>query len=222
MPDGNFKNPATSPEVAMSEEIVAKPMTREEVLHIVETVIGSMQGDLTASEVKLYSELDALASFIQKARNDIAAIRPDRINRQHIPSATDELDAIVGATEKATGSILDSVEIFEDAASHLEGEIADKANEAVMNIYEACNFQDITGQRITKVVNALKDIEGRVSSILTKFGEEIGVNFDELPDDEDDKVECEKDAGRSLAEGPQLDGAGMDQASIDALLDDLF
>ena len=35
----------------------------------------------------------------------------------------------------------------------------------VTRIYEACSFQDITGQRIGKVVTALKAIEGRVQQV---------------------------------------------------------
>jgi chemotaxis protein CheZ len=39
-------------------------------------------------------------------------------------------------------------------------------NEAVVKIFEACNFQDLTGQRITKVVRALSFIEERVEAMM--------------------------------------------------------
>ena len=40
-------------------------------------------------------------------------------------------------------------------------------HETIMRIYEACNFQDLTGQRINKVVRALSFIEERVESMLS-------------------------------------------------------
>ena len=49
---------------------------------------------------------------------------------------------------------------------------AAKLQDAVTQIYEACSFQDITGQRITKVVTTLKAIEGKVAHIISTFGAE--------------------------------------------------
>ena len=60
-----------------------------------------------AKDQLLFSELKELALYIQKARTDIAAIRPADISGEHIPLATDELDAVVGATEDATNKIMD-------------------------------------------------------------------------------------------------------------------
>lgn len=39
-------------------------------------------------------------------------------------------------------------------------------NEMIVRIFEACNFQDLTGQRITKVVRALSFIEERVDAMM--------------------------------------------------------
>ena len=47
---------------------------------------------------------------------------------------------------------------------------AAKLQDAVTRIYEACSFQDITGQRITKVVTTLKVIEEKVAHIISTFG----------------------------------------------------
>ena len=53
---------------------------------------------------------------------------------------------------------------------HCSGEPAAKLQDATTRIYEACSFQDITGQRITKVVAALKAIEAKVAQIVATFG----------------------------------------------------
>src|SRR5690606_621227 len=101
---------------------------------------------------------------------EIAALRPDEIRSRHLPTATDELDAVVGATEQATNSILEAVEVIETLVGEMTPEAGKQITEAVTRVYEACNFQDITGQRITKVVKALQHIEQKVDGLLAVFG----------------------------------------------------
>src|SRR5258708_7860400 len=90
-----------------------------EITAIVESVMARLAGDLTAADLKLYAELEALARFIQTARSEIAAVRPQDIGATDIPLATDELDAVVGATEEATGTILDAAEALSSPAGTL-------------------------------------------------------------------------------------------------------
>ena len=54
-------------------------------------VLGSLAGDLTANEVALLAELEALGSEVARAKREIASLRVDDINASHIPTATDEL-----------------------------------------------------------------------------------------------------------------------------------
>ena len=98
-----------------------------------------------------------------------------------IPFATDELDAIVEHTAVATNAILESCEMLDEVATAVSGEAAARLQDAVTKIYEACSFQDITGQRITKVVTTLKAIEAKVAQIITTFGVEIGVDRSQGP-----------------------------------------
>ena len=83
-----------------------------------------------------------------------------------------------------------------------------------MRIYEACSFQDITGQRITKVVNTLKTIEAKVTLIIDTFGmhhwQDIAPSI---------KTDTQKPDAH-LLNGPQMPAAAMAQADIDALLAD--
>src|SRR5690606_17059502 len=108
------------------------------------------------TEAQLVKELNALAQFIDRAKQDIASIRADEIKSKHIPSATDELNAIVDATEEATNAIMTACEAIQN---HVEGkDVQQPVVDEVMKIFEACSFQDITGQRISKVVKALISI----------------------------------------------------------------
>ena len=126
----------------------------------------------------------------------------------------DELDAIVGATERATNDILDAAEKLENLAGELPPEVGQGLTEATTMIYEACNFQDITGQRITKVVKALKHIEEKVEALVDAFGDEFrGSKAPAAPDDKAGASVTDED----LLNGPQLPQKAHDQASIDAL-----
>jgi len=192
---------------------------REEVAAIVESVLASLQGDMSAADVRLYHELEQLSQLIQSAKSEIAAIRPEQINEQHIPTATDELDAIVGATEVATGTILDSMEKLEALTGKMESEIGTQVGDAVTRVYEACNFQDITGQRITKVVRALKEIEIKIDALVKAFGTQ-GDGKAAKPKASakgDAKPKADGDDSH-LLNGPQLPTNAISQADIDALL----
>ena len=60
--------------------------------------------------------------------------------------------------------------MLDEVSSALSGDAAAKLQAATTQIYEACSFQDITGQRITKIVATLKAIEGKVAHIIGTFG----------------------------------------------------
>ncbi|WP_424813842.1 protein phosphatase CheZ [Roseococcus sp. YIM B11640] len=175
----------------------------------VREVLGSLSGDMTSTEAVLLSELEALGREVQRAKSEIAALRVDDINDSHIPRATDELDAVVEHTANATNEILDVCEGLEAMQKRVPASEAEALAAAVTRIYEACSFQDITGQRIGKVVSALKAIESRVATVIARFGD------GELPPPVPEPPVTE---GRALANGPQLPGSGTSQADIDKLL----
>ncbi len=187
---------------------------RAEINGIVESVVSTLGGDLKAGDLVLYTEIEQLARFIERARSEIAAIRPDAVRAQHIPTATDELDAIVAATEQATNAIMASAEVIEGVAAALPDEAGAKLVDAVTAIYEACGFQDITGQRISKVVRTLKHIESTFDRITGTFGD--GAPSDTDPAD----VPSEQDPDTKLLNGPQLPTNAATQDDIDALFAD--
>ncbi len=188
-----------------------------EIGEVVDAILGSLQGDLTAVDVKLYEELEGLSRFIEEAKTDIASLRPDEVKDEFLPKATDELDAIVEATAEATNAIMDAVGDVEDVMAKLKGKNADKLMDATTKIYEACGFQDITGQRITKVVGALQHIEEKVDALLTAFGDEIAKYKAANPQPDSEPVE-ETPSDEELLHGPQLKQEAMSQDDIDALL----
>src|SRR3954463_14825103 len=109
--------------LAQAREETRQPHAREEIAGIVTAVLTSMEGDVSSNDLKLYGELEALARYIQHAKREIAAIRPEDIGGDHIASATDELDAVVGATEDATNRIMDSCDEIGALAGKVDPEI---------------------------------------------------------------------------------------------------
>ena len=131
-----------------------------------------------------------------------------------VSSASDELDAVVAHTADATNAILEACELLDDTATSPNGPDAAVVQEATTRIYEACSFQDITGQRITKVVNTLKAVETKVMMIVETFGLHRWESASPLPCSSEIKPDLH------LLNGPQMPAAAMAQADIDALLAD--
>jgi len=180
-----------------------------EVAAVVEAIVESLSGDMSVADLKLYRELEHLAGYIHRAKREIAELQPHEIRERHIPMATDELDAVVDATAAATGRILDEAEAIEKLKAGLPAETGNLLAGAVARIYEACSFQDITGQRINKVVKTLKYIETKIDALLSAFdggvGGEPAATPLKAPDEE-------------FISGPQLPDNANNQAEIDAIL----
>jgi chemotaxis protein CheZ len=204
--------------IAMAEHIRAlrerypQPESAQ-VAEMVYAVLSTMNGDLTTRDALLLAEVEELAQTLAHARAEIAALRADDINVSHIPSATDELDAIVAHTATATDNILECCERLDVVAVNLTEAPAQALRDVTTRIYEACSFQDITGQRITKVVATLKTIEAKVAHILNVFASHAVTS--RLPPPPSPAPTSE---AVSLLNGPQLPMQAMDQSDIDALL----
>ncbi len=179
----------------------------EWVAEVVQAVVASLGGEPSPVQLSLLREVEELGRTIANAKAEICALRMDDITASHIPFATDELDAIVAHTASATNAILESCEALDALAETLPAEIAAPLQDSTTRIYEACCFQDVTGQRIARVVATLKVIDAKVTQILMRFGA--------------DSAQACVAAQPGIAEllsGPQLPAAAMAQAEIDRLL----
>ncbi len=155
------------------------------------------------------AQLEAMNNSIAATRKEISDIGESDTAGDRVSEATGELDAIVEATESATSSILETAEKLDDIATNVAAldngsDAAATQGEAIgeltAEIFMACSFQDITGQRISKVVAVLKELERRTSALLG----------DEAP-----AVDTRPDA--HLLNGPAAEGEGIDQDAVDAM-----
>lgn len=164
-------------------------------------------------------EVAALRRTIQRTKDELAALRAKRALPVAVSVTTNELDAVVEATETATNCILASAEEIDGAVRSLrafcardeEVSVLEEIAERVVRIFEACNFQDITGQRITKVVNTVKSVEASIDRMIDYLGGPAAFAEFAAPteDPEDDA---------HLLNGPPLDiDSKISQDDIDKL-----
>lgn len=195
----------------------------DEIVRVVQKIIDGMNSDVPALETAVRSDLEALADYIQVTKSDIMSIDPEGIPDEHLPVATVELDAIVLATEEATHSIMESAEEIEQIATSLDNDKSEVLVAATTRIFEACGFQDITGQRISKVVGALQEIENKIEGLLEIFGDnDPQARQDRRRKRADQRAAAmNKPSGdmddRDLLQGPQLPKDAIGQDDIDAL-----
>ena len=165
-------------------------------------------------------DLADMSSAIEKTKREIAQIKhEDNAGAERFERASMELDAIVTQTETATGDILSAAEKIQEFAWSLrEGGASDEQCDALdmeaTNIYMACSFQDLTGQRIRKIVDVMRYVESRINSMNDIWG------FDtaevEIDHSESRAHDTRPDA--HLLNGPQLHGEGVEQDDVDHLL----
>ncbi len=218
------KNKSVSKKVTAKKAVKAAPIksgktgtTRaKKAARVVGKVMKSVKGNAPKTS-ELFDELEALAKYIQDAKKEIAALSPDQVKEDFLPTASDELDAIIEATADATNAIMDSTELIEDVMSELDGEAAEQLMTATTRIYEACGFQDITGQRITKVVGTLKSIEEKVDGLLDVFSDGAKRKR-KKPAKKSEKETKREISDEDLLNGPQSADKAKSQAEIDALL----
>ncbi len=189
----------------------SRDVTLGDVAAVSEMLISTMESYFSSINTAVCREFRAIIDHIADAREEISQLRPNELKGKRIPAAGRELEAIVQSTEEATGTIMDAAEeIMSTDMSTPEG--ARSVNDACMRIFEACSFQDITGQRISKVVSTFTFIEDR----LNKLDRAWGPNIDDQDHDPADEPPVDDDS--LLLNGPALRGEGNDQDAIDNLI----
>lgn len=155
-------------------------------------------------------DLIALHDLVARHKQDLSALIHDGEHRR-MTLAAGELGAAVESMEKATHDILKSAEGIDAQAQKLSASSDDSVHalsrsiqNQVAEIYEACNFQDLAGQRIGKVIELLGMVESHLAAML-------------IP--EDAATSASTKSEDRLLNGPKLDGASghISQHEIDRL-----
>jgi chemotaxis protein CheZ len=172
---------------------------------------------------KLKVELDLIHDAIDRTKREIAVLHGKSFDGAEMAKVNGELGAVVGGTEEATQQILEAAESIDQSASALskvtspdqQKILSEEIQERVISIFEACNFQDLTGQRISKVMGTMKFIEHHINAMMDIWGGVDAIKA-HVPKQVDTR---EGDA--KLLNGPKLEGdvGHASQDDIDALFD---
>lgn len=219
---------------AIETEEVSAPILEE--LRALRALVAPLRGIIENLSENYRTELKSVTSLrtditeideaIRGTKKELAAIKVGN-NIGGVDIAALELTTVVSQTEQATNDILAAAESIEtiagsiqsettlDNAKALAADIADK----VTTIYMASNFQDLSGQRITRVVDTLNFIESRIHRMIEAWGGLQALH--DLIEAELQVKEEERatEGAAALANGPVLVNSDdhVDQSEIDAL-----
>jgi chemotaxis protein CheZ len=183
-----------------------------------------------AEVMQLKSELEAIQHAIDETKVEIATLHIGRPAQVGIGQISGEIGAIVQQTEIAANTILNAAERIENKMSDIITHIDDRkyaeqhVSDVMMEVsqlYEACNFQDLTGQRLSRVMDTFGFVEQRIEKMLMIWGGLSAIDH-LLKSEADAKREAELAIGdQALANGPQVTGTAghVGQLEIDALFD---
>jgi chemotaxis protein CheZ len=167
-----------------------------------------------SAEQPLKRELAELKDAIARTMDELSALVGDGHDRP-LARAAGKLGAAIEGMEKATEAILKSAEVIDDSAKALAAAsktdyargLTQEIQDHVVKVYEACNFQDLGGQRISSVIETLGTIETQIDGMLARHRIRAGTG--------------EAEPRHDLLNGPRLDGDSghTSQQDIDLMFD---
>ncbi len=170
---------------------------------------SSLHPTATEADQFMHQEIARLAQYIATAKKEIFVISSNDKSEAVITDASQHLDEVIKATEVASHNIMDAADAIQGAAAGLGGEKEKQIMDATNRIYEACNFQDLNGQRINKVIKLLNTIEEGVDKLNKLFNS--SAEHIEAPKTDKPLSDAE------LLNGPQHSGLAPSQEQVDAL-----
>jgi chemotaxis protein CheZ len=187
-----------------------------DVVRLAEISAAASQAFSQLLDSTIVREMRDIAAHIAATKREIGRLQANDIKNVHIPAAGNELKAVTQSTEAATNTILACAEAVMAADASDAARYKALVDEKMLQIIEACAFQDMTGQRVGKVVETLQHIEARVAS----FAAAVRAQDAPGPASEAERERAER-RGRLHIHGPQDGGAAKDgrQTEIDKMFD---
>jgi|UniRef100_Q07TB3 chemotaxis protein CheZ len=213
---------AVTPKSGDDVTTAAIKASSDEQIAAAHALLQSYRAQIEQAE-KLKVELDLIHDAISRTKREIAMLHGKSFSGEEMAKVNGELGAVVGGTEEATQQILEAAEAIDQAASALikvnspeqQTMLTEEIQERVISIFEACNFQDLTGQRINKVMNTMKFIEHHINTMMDIWGGVDAIKAHAPP------IVDTREGDDKLLNGPKLDDdpGHASQDDIDALFD---
>lgn len=153
----------------------------------------------------LKAELARIHGTLARTKRELGGLIGDGKERR-MARAADELRASVDGMDHATQKILNSVELIDDSAKALTASLKDEykrglaqdIQDQVVQIYEASNFQDLAGQRISNAIGIMTMVEDQIAAMFDRCS---ALEVKDAP-----LAAANPAVDRDLLNGPKLDG----------------
>ena len=167
-----------------------------------------------AARRELADEIDRLARYVARFKREVATLRPGEACRDTLPAAQDDLRQVGDATTQAVNRIMAAAETLLELGSRPESRETAGFETRVLEIMEACTFQDLAGQRLARALSTLAQLERRLGRMVSALGVADAV-------DAIDPQAILREARREilLVEGPQNAQGSIEQDAVDKLFD---
>lgn len=212
--------------VATVEQQITKTLSRS----LVESEFyRRISDEMRTGLQEIYKEINSAA----KSGSDPVQPADSRQADKLFHEAAAQLDQILQTTEKATVEIMDIVEKHLDlqatsnqilhslksggvSKEHLQQlrDQSDLLNQDLISIMTSLSFQDLTGQRIKRIIEAIKKVEQIVLDLYLSTGLKIKAR-EEAPEKDIEQLDVEAKQKVTELKGPQ---SGVAQNNVDDLL----
>jgi hypothetical protein len=145
------------------------------VLAALDRIERGLRGRQTPESVeRLRNDLMEMARAIARAKAEIAGVAPAD-EGDPIADVSLELDSVVRATDEATSNILAAAAQIQEVAWTMREQgndagLADQLSVYAATIQSAASSQKLAGERTQKVVDVMRDLEGRINDMIDVWG----------------------------------------------------
>lgn len=183
-----------------------------DVLGVTEIMALCLRDLFSSQDTPIFSSAVMMAAYVRGARERLKNVRPNSLRDEHLPLAREELEAIVAHTEEATNTIMELAETMMGLDPE-ESNYPETINENLMQIFEACAFQDITGQRASKVSDTIETASNQISEVAAVLGRAHDETVGPVEETEEDVRRRE-----NLLHGPQSGPLAVTQDEVDEMI----
>lgn len=175
------------------------------IREFIEILAPYTQGEL---KNEIHHQLESVLAQFSSLKMDISNISKEVLDKNFIPNTNMDLRSVIIQTEKSVTGILDVCDEINKLSKEIDNrKIREELIIKSTKILEICNFQDLTGQRIQKIVHHLSEIESIIYKMLHFLKPDLRLKYQSKKDE--------------LLNGPQSSEDAPSQDSIDALFDNL-
>ena len=160
---------------------------------------------------ELVTEINHVADYVSRLKREIGGLKAGEFYSERLPAAREDLANVETATKDAVESIMAAAEAIL-AADTLHPSYPSFVAERSLEIMEACSFQDLAGQRLSRAAAALAAMQKRLERFVRAVRiADTGDVYDR------DSILQEARREILLVEGPQDSGVAIDQHAVDKL-----